>query len=666
MAVSINYRLPGVYSTEVAGPRYAAGATNRPIIAFVGPSVGHMSTSERITMTGNEPVALANTGVLASSAAVTEVGIRKTLVNGVDYLVNASNVDGTATIERVITTPAPDGGGAVTTLVEASYTRDYYPNASIFNFHNDAAYAALFTRESNPLDAAYRDGWALQGSVTASFTPTGGSAESLTEGEDFTFDYLSSTFTAVTSSAGDEEPPLSVQGALTLTFKLTILEPVIFNGEAPWTLEHSSYVEAPDGSSYGVKVYPVDTGAFGAAYVENADYSVDYDNGRIVRVIGSSIPTKDMASTYYYAFYSYCGIKSGSATIVTYDYVGSDYYGAKWMSGYNVAQDTYGRAFDQTTGKLLSPITAAIYIAAKNGLGGCWCVAVEGVDSDDGPIYPQSSWEAAAEALKSINGVDVIVPLTGDDGYWSVFQDVVNVLGSDEYQDECVAIVGPDGTTDAGPLSVNALENLAMTLNSELMWMVAPSTFQFRNPVTNIVEVLPAYYMAAAVAGYLNSVPAYTPLTHKVMSGFWGRNERHTKADKTAMSGTGMLYVDEYGGSLRILHGRTTAQNGVILDEETNIVLAKHIIIKTMRDVYSSGYIGSVINNDTLMLIKSTAQATLARLLRAGYLAELTYLNVEQDQIVPTQANVAFEYRPAYSLNYIQITFAVDATTTTA
>jgi ribosomal protein S8 len=198
------------------------------------------------------------------------------------------------------------------------------------------------------------------------------------------------------------------------------------------------------------------------------------------------------------------------------------------------------------------------------------------------------------------------------------------------------------------------------------MWMVAPSTFQFRNPVTNVIEVFPAYYMAAAIAGYLSSVPAYTPLTHKVMSGFWGRNERHTKADKTRLSGSGMLYVDEYNGSLRVLHGRTTAQNGVILDEETNIVLAKHIIIKVMRDLYSSGYIGSVINQDTLMMVKSSAQSTLSTLLRAGYMSEVTYISVEQDDVVQTQINVSFEYRPSYSLNYIEITFSVDATTSAA
>jgi hypothetical protein len=47
-------------------------------------------------------------------------------------------------------------------------------------------------------------------------------------------------------------------------------------------------------------------------------------------------------------------------------------------------------------------------------------------------------------------------------------------------------------------------------------------------------------------------------------------------------------------------------------------------------------------------------------------MSEVTYISVEQDDVVQTQINVSFEYRPSYSLNYIEITFSVDATTSAA
>ena len=48
------------------------------------------------------------------------------------------------------------------------------------------------------------------------------------------------------------------------------------------------------------------------------------------------------------------------------------------------------------------------------------------------------------------------------------------------------------------------------------------------------------------------------------------------------------------------------------------------------------------------------------------YISSYDGLSVYQDEANPTQVNIVFEYVPIYGMNYIQISFSVDGSSTVA
>ena len=640
---TLEYKLPGVYTTEIEGPRLSATSSTRPTVALVGPSIGYRTASQRITFSGTTAASFDNSGVIDGSYSVAGVSNGTTYAADTDYVVTRSS-DGTATIKRKLTSLST----AKTTVSSLALT--FYSATPSFSLMVTSSGASI-------------DGYLVRGTVKC----VGGST-TYVEGTDYTIDYHKGMF-FVTSST-----KITNATALTFSYDYTTAEPIELSGEAAYTLEHQ-YISkngmTGSSSAYTAKIVCCAyTDASGAAhkygdtpgatdgYVEGVDYNVDYDTGRISRTASSRIPTFDETlANYMYVEFAYCGIKDGQTCVVSYHYVDSNYYGAVWCDNYNVVQEHYGSAWNSGTGAIQSQLSVAAYIAAQNGLGGCYCVAVPGVYSGNSTTYTLSNWTSAFDALTIVDGVDIVVPLSGDASVWQLAISHINAMK--ENQDERVAIIGANGTTNVVASSTMIAD--AESLANEDVWMVSPSTFRMRNPVTNVVDVVAGYYAAAAVAGYESGTPQYTPLTQKVISGFYSANEYNTKATKTSQSANGLMYIDEVNGSMRILHGRSTS-NASIISRETSIVLTKHYIIKLMRNTFKNGYIGNVLDSDQVIAVKSAAQSVLTNLQTNGYISAIGDLAVTQSTSDPTQLNVEFSYQPMYALNYIQISFAIDAT----
>ena len=64
-----DYRLPGVYSKEVTGPKLNVTIGGPTTVAFVGPAVGHYSATD-LGMCGKDGMALTNSGVMAGTLSV--------------------------------------------------------------------------------------------------------------------------------------------------------------------------------------------------------------------------------------------------------------------------------------------------------------------------------------------------------------------------------------------------------------------------------------------------------------------------------------------------------------------------------------------------------------------------------------------------------------------
>jgi hypothetical protein len=72
--------------------------------------------------------------------------------------------------------------------------------------------------------------------------------------------------------------------------------------------------------------------------------------------------------------------------------------------------------------------------------------------------------------------------------------------------------------------------------------------------------------------------------------------------------------------------------------------------------------IGSPILEDTPLQVKSVVAGVLESLLGEQAIVEYTELKARIASVDPSVIQVKFEYRPAYPLNYVLVTFSVNLT----
>lgn len=641
MAISSEYRLPGVYSQETTGPKLSTTTGGNATVAFVGPALGYRTASQQITLNGIDEETLNNTGVIADSYVVRGRSSGTTYTLDEDYTAT-QDANGNTKIARKLSTLS------TSKTAVSGYTHVFYTAQPSF----------VLSTQVNGEDA---EGYVIKGTLTIKSGST-----TYTEDTDYSVDYHTNTVAAKTGGS-------FVNGStLTITYDWTTAEPIELVGEAAYGLKHkyiSKNSMGESGSEYTCKIVSCkygendygDTPGATDGYIEDVDFEIDYTTGRINRTATSRIPTFDEETgNLFYIEFAYDKIKSGELVVVTYNYVDTTYGEAVWYDSYNELIAELGTPWNSSTGKIQSPISVAAYIATRNGMGGCYAVPVEGQVLDGSDVtYTTAAWENAIEALTVVSGIDIIVPLTGDQNIWQVVETHISTMKENE--DERIAIVGADGTD--GVVSSDQMIVYAESMATPDIWMVSPSTFKMRNPITSVVEPIAGFYAAAAVAGLNSSLRRYVPLTHKTISGLYSANEYNTKNTKKNQCANGLMYIDENSAGMQILHGRTTSNNS-ITDRESNIVLTKNYVIKMMREMFSNGYIGSIITSDTLANIRSAVGSALYQLENSNYISDYTEVSATQDASNPTQVNVMFEYAPVYSMNYIEISFSIDGSTT--
>ena len=342
------------------------------------------------------------------------------------------------------------------------------------------------------------DGHVIKGSLVVK-----GVNKTYAEGTDYAFNYMTNEFTATTNTT------IANGTALSITYDYTTAEPVELVSEAAFQLKHK-YPQrngltggtphtmdivscAYTGADRQTHAYGSTPGA-DSAYQEGVDYVVDYDTGRIARTATSRIPTFDESiGNLMYVAYSYCAIPDATSCIVTYEYTDSTLTKANYVDGYNDCVSIYGEPFDTTTGTLQSPVSVAAYLAALNGCGGFYVSAVSGTKTDTGMQYPMTAWRDAFDALTVVNGIDIVVPLSGDPAVLDMAKSHIKTMNSE--QESRVVIAGADGTQAV--VSPDTLVAMAAALSDEDVWMVAPSTFRMRNIITNETNVIAGYLFPA-------------------------------------------------------------------------------------------------------------------------------------------------------------------------
>jgi hypothetical protein len=371
-------------------------------------------------------------------------------------------------------------------------------------------------------------------------------------------------------------------------------------------------------------------------------------------------------------------IASDQAVQVTYSYAEPGYFQPQPFYDYRDVVAMYGEplAWDEQTKtpQILSEISLAAKFAILNGAHTVVCVPVipTGGTGTQPRTVTTDDYNTAIDLLKDNSDVAVIVPLNGIASAAHVKQHV-NDQSQTRYERR--AILGFDGATT--PISTTTRSNSAGTENTGLdarIMMVSPSQFKYYAAEldkygNNGKEItLGGQYMAASLAGMTVSMSPAQPLTHKFPVGWKSLSDSDVLNEgQMTRETTEGLCVIEYDRrkSIRVRHGVSTNPSN-LLDREWSIIGQQDALVYRLRDYLDdANLIGQPIYSYTLVNVKASAEAALQSLVRDSLLVDYVGLSARQLLQNPDVIEISFGWRPAFPLNYIILTFAVNLTTGT-
>jgi hypothetical protein len=349
---------------------------------------------------------------------------------------------------------------------------------------------------------------------------------------------------------------------------------------------------------------------------------------------------------------------------VTYNYTDDQYYQPITFYDYRDVVTTYGdplRWNDSTkTVEIISEISLAAKFAFLNGAYKVVCVAVD----PTGETAVSGDYNNAISKLKDDSSIAVVVPCNGISSAAFIKGHVTQQSAS---RFERRAILGFDGKAAIVPSEtrVGAAKSTGSGLDSRIL-MVSPSQFTCYAPEVDKDITLGGQYMAASLAGMVVAMPFAQPLTHKYPVGWTGttREDSLLDGEMTTETMSGLCVIEhDRRNNIRVRHGVTTDPSD-LLSREWSITGQQDALVYRLRDYLDdANLIGQPIYNYTLVNVKASAEAALQSLVRDGLLVDYVGLAVRQLLTNPDVIEISFGWRPAFPLNYIVLTFAVNLTT---
>lgn len=377
---------------------------------------------------------------------------------------------------------------------------------------------------------------------------------------------------------------------------------------------------------------------------------------------------------------------NGSSVTATYNY--SPLYGNKVLlfNNSNAVSQVYGNAL-KDDGSINSQISLAAQLAFANGAAQIYCLAVgTGASATDYTVAASPSaaqWQTAISyCLGGFNSVDTIVPLVDynstsiSGSTWWVpspqsWVTYFNTYTTGQAQNGTLQrfFLSRDtsASNPAGQASADALVTDAASFNNQRVSVFYPTFLQL--PPTNSSSGTPlpvgGFYGAAAVAGVYAAQPGpQEPLTHKMVTGFYGINPTASVDDYMKMQGNGVLCLKQRttDGSIYVRHGLTTNTSNW-LTEEISIIAGQDQLYRLIKsNLINSGVIGSALTPNTASVIMSTVQSTLANAVSSNLIQGYANIQYQQSSTYPVSVTIQFQYSPTFPLNYINVSFSIDPT----
>lgn len=435
----------------------------------------------------------------------------------------------------------------------------------------------------------------------------------------------------------------------------------------------------------------------GTGYTATTDYTVQTGeagpngtNGTITRVAGGTIP-------------------DGTLVAVTYTYLPSDYWDPIRLYDIGSVETRFGPSWATATSSVTgqtyytginSQLSMAARIAFANGASSVICQPLftapggAGTTPQNAPaaadLGNSATWADTLYNLRPITDIDVIVPVVGQDGTNVTDADMLNIFAATQahlaymntQQQYIFAIFGEDGTASSAEFQSlilgsssqstlqqhaaylqssygNALSSQCVLLNNVLFQLPTPSG---ANTLVNVG----GQYAAAAFAGMMAAVPASQSLTRSSVSGFKSLTDPRVPSQKNQDAASGLTVIEQVGSVIRVRQSNTLDISNGPARSELSVVRAKYVMMESIQQTLDNQIIGKIIADaNSPFTVRSAIASVLSILQQQGVIVGYSQVTAALTSTNPTVVTASFSYQPAFPLNYVDVTFAIDLTSNT-
>lgn len=411
------------------------------------------------------------------------------------------------------------------------------------------------------------------------------------------------------------------------------------------------------------------------------DWKEDQSTNSVVRINGGRIGANQLVN-------------------VTYVYVPAGYYNPIRLFGVSEVVNRFGSPEARNEkGELTSPLSLAAQKAFESGASNVILQPLFKLSSGTEPEYDEhgfiinaeqpgakavaepTTWGKTLKALDLVAAIDLITPVIGqgeaegkvNDGIVTAI--IKEVLGYEQKREVEEAFIfgvfGEDGTH--GEALSAALNKHAQEIRS-----YAGGALASHNVLININSLgisllegneaaVGAQFAAAAVAGAMASRPVASSMTRKGITGFTKVKTLKTTTQKNEDAEEGLFVIEQIqNGQIRCRHAITLDTGHGAARSEVSVVRAKFLMIESVKETLENQVIGQIIaDGNSPIIVRSAIVGVLSALQSAGDLVDFKTPIVQIASLEPTTITASFSYRPAFTLNYIDISFALDLSSQT-
>lgn len=645
-----NYQQPGVTVRELVSPTFAAPVSGaETVVAIVAPSRGYENVTDVVTLIDDTAVELSRANPQTSTIVVTNAAdpnaaafVETNASNGQrDYTLTTSG--DVVSIKRTMQTSIANGEEVVT----------YFENAASPT-KTDAFTHLVTLNKITPVSI---------GSDAAAATEAG-SIVVMSEGAAPTDDYTIANEGAAAPTIVWESDAAVIQEfqKLYLSYDISgtayVDQPVQLNGTTTVAL-----------TAYADNIVVNTAPGLGAGATDAFLYTITSsgtDEDYVVSGSGASTKIARAAGT------TSIGAATDALQVkITYQATPSAYWEPTRLTSSADVERKYGPAFD-TDGTINSPLTFAAGLAFMNGASEIICQPLFG-NTVSSPVAPtansSSEWELALTKLRTRTDVNVIVPIvsssdlpTGDTLVSSILNTVANHISYMANLGEGIAAICGGDSTVSGQSSEATLRSQAEALNNERMALISPGAFYFVNFQNTLMQI-GGQYAAACAAGAMARYGVGATLTRKPLAGLSGVVELKDDGTKNDDAASGLMVVHtNRSGNVEVRHGRTTNVTSAATSE-LNVVRSKLYMMESLRVAVDTQVIGKIIADGRAPLaVSSIVSNVLENLVQRNIITTYFGMTARLSESNPTQVEVRFAYRPAFTLNNVTIEFNIDLT----